>query len=96
MSITLEDRAGEADEQTDPGVVGSVLRALVAMARVSKRHQAEVGVALQRAGLTLTVGTQAAALRRLSEDAAIDQVITLDDGGVLLSVTSAGMQRACR
>lgn len=96
MSVTLEFGSVEADEVMDPGVVGSVLRALAAMARVSKRHQAELGVALHRAGLILPVGAQTAALRSLSQDAAIDHVIPLDDGGVLLSVTSAGMQRAGR
>jgi hypothetical protein len=94
MSITLDFASAEAEERMDPGVLISVLRALATMARGSKRHQAELGVALQRAGLTLPIGTQTAALRRLTEDAAIDQVIPLDDGGVLLSVTSAGMQRA--
>ncbi len=96
MSITLDFASMDAEERMDPSVVGLVLSALAAMARASKRHQAELGVALHRAGLSLPAGTQTAALRTLTEDAAIDHVIPLDDGGVLLSVTSAGMQRASR
>ena len=79
-----------------PGLPTAVLRAVAAMARVSNRQQAELDVALHRAGLILAPGQQAAALRHLSDVASIDQIIPLDDGGVLLSVTSAGMERAAR
>lgn len=74
----------------------AVLRALAAMARGSKRHQAELGVALQRAGLSLSAVEQHGVVARLRDAEFIEQVIPLDDGGVLLSVTSAGMQRAGR
>ena len=80
----------------DPGVPGAVLRALVAMARISTRRQAEVSIALRRAGLSLSLDLQSAALRHLTEVGSVSDVIELDDGGVLLCVTSAGMERAYR
>ncbi len=80
----------------EPGLPAAVLRALAAMARISKRQQAELDVALRRAGLILPLSQQAEALRHLCETASVEDVIPLDDGGVLLSVTSAGMERASR
>ncbi len=79
------------------GLSGAVLRAVAAMARVSKRQQAELQAALERAGLaSLSQEQRAAALCHLCDTASIEDVIPLDDGGVLLSVTSAGMERASR
>jgi hypothetical protein len=80
----------------DPGIPRAVLRALATMARISKRQQAELDVALRRAGLILGHETQMAAVRHLTEVASVSDVIVLDDGGVLLSVTLAGMERAYR
>ncbi len=86
---------GEAGQMA-PSLPAAVLRAVAAMARISKRQQAELGVALQRAGLRLDPGHQAAALRHLCDTASVEDVIQLTDGGILLSVTSAGMERALR
>ncbi len=72
----------------------AVLRAVAAMARASKRHQAELGVALQRAGLALSISQQEVVVARLRDAELIETVIPLDDGGILVSVTSGGMQRA--
>lgn len=79
-----------------PSLPAAVLRAVAMMARISKRQQAELGVALQRAGLMLAPSHQAAAIRHLCETALIEDLIPLTDGGILLSVTSAGMERALR
>lgn len=91
-------QSGEAydDDRIEPGLIGAVLRAVAAMARFSKRQQAELDVALRRAGLALRPAQRAAALRYLSDTASVEDIIPLDDGGVLLSVTSAGMERAAR
>jgi type IV secretory pathway TrbF-like protein len=76
--------------------VMAVLRAVAAMAIGSKRHQAELGVALHRAGLSLSHAMQSAAVDDLRRAELVEYVIPLNDGGVLLSVTSVGMQRAGR
>lgn len=88
----------EAEEGvTETDIAGAVLRALATMARASKRQQAELQAALERAGLaSLSDHEKQAALRRLYDTASIEHIIPLDDGGVLISVTSAGMERALR
>lgn len=96
LSASLPQAFSTPCVSMEPGVPGAVLRAIAAMARASKRHQAELGVALRRAGLLLTPEVQMAAVQHLSDVASVTDVITLDDGGVLLSVTSAGMERAYR
>lgn len=85
------------DHSQEAEVAGAVLRALATMARVSKRQQAELHAALERAGLvSLSERQRQSALRYLGDTAAIAEIIPLDDGGVLISVTSAGMERALR
>ncbi len=98
MHPTLATRSvHETDlDRMEAGVPAAGPRAVAAMARVSKRQQAELGAALQRAGLILPAPHQAAALRHLCDTASVEDIIPLDDGGVLLSVTSAGMERASR
>ena len=98
LRLTIEVAQASATEHIgmEPGIPGAVLRAVATMARSSKRHQAELGVALRRAGLMLSNDVQRAALRQLCEVASVADVIELDDGGILLSVTSAGMERAYR
>ena len=88
-------RALEPDHMA-PGLPAAVLRAVAAMARISKRQQAELGVALQRAGLMIAPSQLEVALRHLCATASVEDVIPLNDGGILLSVTSAGMERAMR
>jgi hypothetical protein len=74
--------------------VTSVLRALAAMARSSRRHEADVQSAIRGAGLTLSPDQQDQALRELVDSACIDRIVPLVDGGILLSVTAEGMSRA--
>ncbi len=88
---------GSDDCAQELEIAGAVLRALATMARVSKRQQAELQAALDRAGLaSLSDRQRQAALRHLGDMASIAEIIPLDDGGVLISVTSAGMERALR
>ncbi len=96
LNAALAQSMSTASLVVDPGVPGAVLRALATMARASKRHQAELGVALRRAGLALSADAQAAALQQLCDVGSVSDVIVLEDGGVLLSVTSGGMERAYR
>jgi hypothetical protein len=96
---TIPSAPARAPGEEDSPVISvpvAVLRAVAAMARNSKRQQAELGVALQRAGLTLDTGHQEAVLRHLCDTADVEAVIPLSDGGILLSVTAAGMERALR
>ncbi len=90
--------AGPPEGERSPAlsIPAAVLRAVAAMARNSKRQQAELGVALQRAGLSLDIGHQEAVLRQLCDTADVEGVIPLSDGGILLSVTAAGMERGLR
>ena len=81
-------------ERVGPATVMAVLRALSAMARSSRRHEADVGSALQGAGLTLDPDERDAALEQLVEAECIERIIPLTDGGILLAVTAAGMSRA--
>ncbi len=72
----------------------AVLRALASMARSSRRHEADVGSALQGAGLALDRDELDSALHHLVEAECVERIIPLTDGGILLAVTAAGMTRA--
>ncbi len=67
-------------------VVSDALSALRAMASVSLRSQAELRVALHRAGLLLTDGCAADLVDVLQRAKVIENVIELSDGGVFLTV----------
>jgi len=71
---------------------GAVLHAIVDMARLSPRRQTDVGAALYRGGIVLNPQEQTKVLDRLVVAGLIEQIVQLNDGGVLVTVTSAGLR----
>lgn len=69
-----------------------LLRALATMAVRSKRRQADLSAALARSGLDTDPGRITEALRHLETIGCIEQLVPLYDGGVLMSVTSRGVE----
>jgi hypothetical protein len=70
-----------------------LLAALARMALRSWRRQADLGVALWRERLQASPAVLRSTLAELEERGFIKSVIPLEDGGVLLTVTSAGIQQ---
>jgi DNA-binding PadR family transcriptional regulator len=81
-----EDRGGR--EFAD-----AVLAAVAEMAARSPRRQAEMQVALRRAGIAAIAERIEPVLRMLEADGCLADVVRLRDGGVLVSLTAAGMDR---
>lgn len=71
----------------------ALLAALAGMAVRSHRRQADLDMAIRRAGLILSAERLQYALRQLEDDGCVDRVVQLADGGVLLSVTGHGIER---
>lgn len=71
----------------------SLLAALAGMAVRSHRRQADVFVAVRRAGLLAGPDRVRTCLRRLQEDGCVERVVPLADGGVLVSITGRGIER---
>ena len=86
-------------ETTIPGggsftdVEDALLTALANMAVHSHRRQADLDVAVLRAGLIAGPDRLRIALRRLQDDGCVERVVPLADGGVLVSVTGRGIER---
>lgn len=76
-----------AKDRTD-----ALLAALTQMAALSLRRQADVAVAMRRAGLTFSPEIMAAALEQLRRDGSIEPPLFLSDGGILVSVTVRGIE----
>lgn len=70
-----------------------LLRALATMAVRSKRRQADLTAALCRGGLTAESDAIAPALRALELAGFIENLVPLYDGGMLMSVTSRGIEQ---
>jgi hypothetical protein len=70
-----------------------VLLALSDMARRSTRGQADLVAALRGAGLAAEPRRVRGALRLLQAQGAIDHLVPLSDGGLLLSVTRVARER---
>lgn len=66
-----------------------VLDALLGMARRSPRGQAYVDAALRSAKMTLSAAQRESMLRALLRLGEIEDVVPLDDGGTLVTVTRA-------
>ena len=71
----------------------NLLRALATMAVRSKRRQADLSAVICRGGLSADRETIAAALRRLEKAGLIENIVPLYDGGMLISVTSRGIEQ---
>jgi hypothetical protein len=69
-----------------------LLGALAAMAVRSKRRQADLAAALSRSGLQATAEMLTAALHHLEQQGCIEDLVPLYDGGVLMSVTTRGIE----
>ena len=80
-------------ESADEAFALVLLHALVTMARRSKRRQADLTAALRGAGLQAEPSQVRAALRLLAAQGCVEALIPLSDGGLLLSVTSTGIER---
>jgi signal transduction histidine kinase/CheY-like chemotaxis protein len=83
-----------ADDPDEERVCWAVLHAIADVARHSPRRQTEVGAALTRAGILLNSQTQTKVLDRLILAGLVEQIVRLNDGGVLVTVTSAGLRAA--
>ncbi len=70
-----------------------LLRALATMAVCSKRRQADLAAALCRGGLEDEAHSVGSALQTLETQGFIEQIVPLYDGGVLLAVTSRGIEQ---
>lgn len=70
-----------------------LLAALVGMAVNSKRRQADLCAAMSRAGLRAEQAQMKVALDELAANGLIENIVPLYDGGVLLSVTSRGIEK---
>jgi len=81
-----------ADEQ-EAGLAEQVLAALATMAILSKRHQADLAAALRRSGLQAPHDRLTLALAYLERTGCIENLVPLYDGGVLMSVTSRGIEK---
>lgn len=71
----------------------ALLAALASMAVRSHRRQADLIVATRRAALFAGPERLQIALSRLVADGSVEAVVPLADGGVLVSVTSRGIDR---
>ncbi len=94
VELDVADSAGgaggqEAGEET---FATTLLGALATMAMRSKRRQADLAAALTRSGLKGNSERIGTALRHLEHAGCIEDLVPLYDGGMLLSVTSRGIE----
>lgn len=82
-TILTDEGAGYADQ---------LLTALASMAVRSKRRMADLSAALCRSGLSCDAETVTDALCKLQAAGCIEHLVPLYDGGVLMSVTSRGIE----
>ncbi len=88
---SLDVARGQLDD-ADFAVV--LLQALTRMAARSKRRQADLVAALRGADIAVDPGQIRSALKILRANGAIENLVPLSDGGLLLSVTNKGSERA--
>lgn len=69
-----------------------LLAALAAMAVRSKRRQADLNAAMRRSGLEADAEQVGMALRQLERSGFVENLVPLYDGGMLMSVTSRGVE----
>jgi hypothetical protein len=83
----------DANDRLEPDFVDALLGALTEMAVLSPRRQADLAIAMRRAGMEGDEALLDVALEALEEDGCIEHVVRLGDGGVLVSVTAHGIER---
>jgi hypothetical protein len=81
-----------ASPATAQDFTDAVLAALIEMAALSPRRQADVGVAMRRTGLVAPPDAVAQALDQLRSDGSVERPLQLSDGGILVSVTKRGIE----
>ncbi len=70
----------------------ALLAALTEMAVLSPRRQADVTVAIRRAGLSASADAISRAIDQLRQDGCVEPPLVLSDGGILISVTMRGIE----
>jgi len=70
----------------------ALLAALAQMAALSPRRQADVSVAMRRAGLTAPPEVVGTTLDQLRHDGCVEKPLRLSDGGILVSLTMRGIE----
>jgi signal transduction histidine kinase/CheY-like chemotaxis protein len=93
-TIVEGERVPTADDADEERLCRTVLRAIADVARHSPRRQTDVGAALNKAGIPLNLETQTKILDRLILTGLVEQIVRLNDGGILVTVTSAGLREA--
>ena len=81
------------DAFDDADLAVMILQALTTMAARSKRHQADLTAALKGADIAAEPPRVRTALRLLCAQGAIENLVPLSDGGLLLQVTQASSAR---
>jgi hypothetical protein len=93
-SAALEStKEGRTDAFDDADLAVMILQALTVMAARSKRHQADLTAALAGAEIDADTSRVRNALRLLRAQGAIENLVPLSDGGLLLSVTQRSAHR---
>ncbi len=85
--------AGRTAELDDADFAVVVLQALTTMASRSKRRQADLTAALRGADIEADASRVRIALKSLRAFGAIEKLVPLSDGGLLLSVTQKAIER---
>jgi hypothetical protein len=86
--------ANRVDNLDDADFAVVLLQALTGMASRSKRRQADLTAALRGADIVAEPARVRSALKLLRAQGAIENLVPLSDGGLLLSVTQKGSERA--
>lgn len=86
--------ANRVDDLDDGDFAVVLLQALTRMAVRSKRRQADLTAALRGADIQAEPARVRSALKILRAQGAIENLVPLSDGGLLLSVTQKGSSRA--
>lgn len=88
-----QDGIGLDDGLQQANFADQLLSALATMAMRSKRRQADLCAALCRANLDTDPKIVTEALRQLERSGCIEHLVPLYDGGVLMSVTTRGIEK---
>ncbi len=92
LSTAARADADCAPPEDSKSFTDRLLQALATMAVRSKRRQADLSAALARANLDTDPHRVTEALRQLEKSGCIEHLVPLYDGGVLMSVTSRGVE----
>ncbi len=91
--LAKDDADLAAEDDAQARFDDRLLTALATMAVRSKRRQADLAAALRRSAIDTDPHAVGEALGRLEQAGLIEQIVPLYDGGVLMSVTTRGIER---